>query len=239
MSTLGTIRDNVRRNLGEVTPRFYTNAEINQYIGEAYKNYVLIMIDEGEGYFETTTFLNFTANVPTVSIASLNPAFFSVSQLWRMTATGQYPSFEKETRFTPVLNVFAAAGDAYRPTWKLQGLNIILEPTPQDTETGSVSSGLKLDYNYIPTFPSASSADSFSFDAQFPIIFEPLIELYATIAAMESKDGMGGVSDIATFRTRLEQLEKTFKDSLLRSEFPDRVQYSGTDYSNLQNWRYY
>lgn len=239
MSTLGTIRDNVRRNLGETTPRFYTNAELNQYIGEAYKNYSTIMIEEGEGYFETTTFLNFVANVPTVSLASLNPAFFSVSALWRMTATGQYPLFEKETRFTPVSTVFAAAGDAYRPTWKLQGSNIILEPTPQSSETGSTTTGLKLDYNYLPTYPTSGSADSFTFDAQFPINFEPLIELYATIAAMESKDGMGGVSDIATFRSRLEKFEQMFRDSLLRSEFPDRAQYSGTDYSNMVNWRYY
>jgi hypothetical protein len=66
-----------------------------------------------------------------------------------------------------------------------------------------------------------------------------MIELYATIRAMEAKDGMGGVSDISTFRSTLALKEQVFMDSLNRMETSDRVQYSGTDYTNMVNWRYY
>lgn len=239
MSTLGTIRANVRRNLGEATARFYTNTDLNQFIGEAYGHYSLKMIEEGDGYFETTTYLDLVANTPTVSIASLTPPFLTISMLWRMTSTAQFPLFPKETRFVPVSTLYSAAGDAYRPTFKMQGTNIILEPMPQASETGSATAGLKLDYNYIPTLPTASSADGFTFDSCFPVIHEPMIELYATIRAMEAKDGMGGVSDIATFRSTLAIKEQVFMDSLNRMETSDRVQYSGTDYTNMVNWRYY
>lgn len=239
MSTLGTIRANVRRNLGETTARFYTNADLNSFIGEAYGHYSLKMIEEGDGYFETTTYLNLVSGTPTIDISGLSPAFLTISMLWRMTSTAQFPLFPKETRFTPVSTVFSAAGDAYRPTFKMQGTNIVLEPTPQSSETGSATSGLKLDYNYIPTIPTSASADGFTFDTCFPTIHEPMIELYATIRAMEAKDGMGGVSDIATFRATLATKEQVFMDSLTRMETSDRAQYSGTDYTNMVNWRYY
>ena len=192
MSTLGAIRGNVRRNLGETTARFYTDQELNQYISESYKNYSQIMIQEGEGSFETTKFLNFVAGTNTVSIDSLTPPFMSVSMLWRNTSSAKFPLFEKETRFTPVTTLYAASGDAYRPTYKLQGMNLVLEPTPQASETGTLTSGLSLDYNYIPTFPDYASVDGFTFDSNFPVIFEPLIELYATVCALEAKDGMDG-----------------------------------------------
>lgn len=244
MATLATIRGNVRRNLGETTANFYTNAELNQYIGEAYRNYTLRMIDEGEGYFETTAFLGFTALNEAVSLAALSPAFFSVSQLYRVVSNGSLvPLRQDDMRFTVNSSILTGAGDTYLPRWKLRGLNLILQPYPQQTEAAFVgpppaTSGLKIDYNYLPTFPDSASVDGFTFDANFPVIFEPLIELWATIAALESKDGMGGVSDIQSFRGRLEILEENFKSSLQRSEYPDKVQYMGVDFSNVNNWRY-
>lgn len=244
MSDLVTIRNNVRRNLGETTPNFYQNTELNQVIGEAYRHYSLRMIDEGEGYFETFVYLGFTALTEAVSISSLSPAFFSVSQLYRVLSNGSLvPLRQDDMRFMTNSSVLTGTGDTYQPRWKLRGMNIILQPYPQSTEAAYVgappaTSGLKLDYNYIPTFPTSVSADNFTFDENFPIIFEPLIELYATIAALESKDGMGGVSDIQSFRTRLAQLEEVFESSLQRSEYPDKVQYIGTDFSNINNWRY-
>lgn len=241
MSDLLAIRTNVRRNLGEITPNFYTNPELNQNIGEAYRHYSLRMIDEGEGYFETTAFLGFTAQVDAVALGALTPAFFSVSQLYRVLSNGSLnPLRQDDMRFTVNSTILSGNGDMYLPRWKLRGLNLILQPYPQSTEaaySGSppATSGLKLDYNYIPAFPTGDSADDFTFDANFPVIFEPLIELYATIAALEAKDGMGGVSDIQSFRVRLAALEETFDASLQRSEYPDRVQYMGTDFRNYNN----
>ncbi len=233
----------MRRNLQEVSQQFYLDTDLNYYIGRAYKKYVIKMIEEGEGYFETKTPLDLVADESDIDISALTPMFYQVSMLWRMTSTGKYPLFEKETRFVPVSTVYAAAGDAYRPTWKLQGMNIVLEPTPQSSETGVITppssgSGLQLDYNYLPDFPVAASLDSFTFSDNFPTIYEPLIELDATIGAFDAKEGSGGVSSVETFRDERAAWEAKLEISLQRSEFPDRVQYSGTDYTNTTNWRY-
>lgn len=236
MTVLSTIRGNVRRNLGETTANFYSDAELNQYIGEGYKKYSMKMIDEGEGFFETTTNLSFVSGTPTISLTSLTLAFYTISQVERWLSNGSsMPLKKSERRFTINNKIGVSSGDAYRPTYKLQGTNLVLEPTPTASESpassGQVTSGIKFDYNYVPDFPISSSADSFSFDANFPTIWEPLVELYATIRAMEAKDAMGGVSDVATFRSTLAGLEVDFLDSLQRDEAPESVDQIGLDYS--------
>lgn len=230
MATLGELRANVRRNLGESTAQFYTNAELNQTIGEAYRFFSMIMIEEGDGYFEVTTNLGFTANDPQVSLSALSPTFYHVSSLERNLSWGTIPLEKSERRYKANLVIGAGVGDSYIPTYKFQSNYLILEPTPQTTEAASSTTGLKLDYVYMPTFPVFDSADSFEFDANFPILYEPMIELYATIAALESKDGMGGVSDINSFRGRLEKWQMQFISSLERSEYSERVEYMGGYY---------
>lgn len=238
MSTLGAIRDNVRRNLGETTPRFYTNAELNQYIGEAYKKYSLKMLEDGSGYFQLQTQIGFTANQAYVDLSVLNPVFYNIARLERQTTTGTYPLKPSERRFTPNSTFYSGVADSYRPTYKIKGLLLYLEPTPLSTEpSGSKTQGLLLDYNYVPTFPVYNSVDTFTFDPDFSVFFEPMIELYATIAAMEAKDAMGGVSDIQSFRNRLTLWEQDFDNSLERTEYPDSVQYIGNDY-RTNNWYY-
>jgi len=62
-------------------------------------------------------------------------------------------------------------------------------------------------------------------------MWEPLIELYATIRALEGKDAIGGVSDVATFRETKDIYEKRLMDSLERDETPESVEQIGMDYS--------
>lgn len=232
MSQLSVIRGNVRANLGENSARFFDNADLNRWIGEAYRHYSILMVENGEGYFQVSTNLGFTSGIATVSLAALSPAYFSIARLERNTATGTIPLKPSERRYEKNSTVTVSSGDSYIPTYRMQGLTLILEPTPTSTETGTSTTGLKLDYNYLPTFPTSSSGDTFTFDTAFSTIYEPMIELYATIGALESKDGMGGVSDVNTFRARLEKWEQVFMDSLERYEAPDSVQYSGNDYRN-------
>jgi hypothetical protein len=235
-SALSVIRANVRRNLGETTPNFYTNAELNQYIGEAYQYYSMIMLDEGEGYFETHINLGFTSGSPYISVDNMTPPFYTISKLERwLSNSSSVPLRLNERRFKINTTIAVSTGDAYRPTYNQQGMSIVIEPTPTSTEapasTGQVSSGLLLWYNYIPTFPVSNSADGFTFDSCFPIIWEPMIQLFATIRAMEGKDAMGGVSDISTFRETLGTWESRFMDSLERDETPESVEQMGMDYS--------
>jgi len=233
-SQLSVIRGNVRNNLGEATAEFYTNGELNQYIGTAYKQYFLLMISEGEGYFETTTNIDVVANQAAYSVSSLSPPFYSVSAIERYLPNGTWPCREDERRFTPNYTLGINTGYGWLPSYRMRGMNLIFEPTPQFNETNA----LKLEYVYAPTFPSSGSADSFTFDDNFSVVHEPLIELYATIAALEAKDGMGGVSDIASFRNRLAELQVVFMDGLNRYEYPDKVTYAGINYSPFNQWYY-
>lgn len=232
MSELGEMVANVRIHLGEGTQQFYEDADLKHFIGEGFRYYALKMIEEGEGYLMTTANLGFTAGSEVVSLASLSPAFLSCSRLSRRVSDGLRKLDESQNRNRDIINLGQGAGDSYLPTYRFRGINLILEPAPLETEAASSTTGLLMEYNYIPTIPNSASADTFEFDSSFPTIFEANVELWAAIAALESKDAMGGVSDIQTLRNRLAKLDEAFFDALQRSESPDFVEYSGLDYSN-------
>lgn len=231
MSLLSVLVANVRINLSESSANFFTDAEIKKGVGEGYRHYFQLMVTNGDGYFEATANLGFTSGTETVSLTGLASTFFKISQLERRVTNGTIPLMSDQRRFGMNITSGGGAGDAYLPTYKLRGTNIVLEPTPGATEAASSTTGLKLDYVYQPTFPSSSSADSFDFDANFPAVYEPMIELYATISCLEAKDAMGGVSDIQSFRNRLEKWEASFLQSLFRDETPEQAAYIGFTYN--------
>lgn len=231
MSTLLTIRGNVRRNLGDSDERYYTDAELNQYIGEAYRKYTILMIDEGDGYFETTTYLDLTLGTATISVAALTPVFYKIRLLSRVMTDGSTAPLRRDELRNKISFKNTVTGNGYMPTYRMQGNNVVLTPVPAVTETGSSTAGLKLDYYYIPEFPVSDSDDDFEFSSMFPTIYEPLIELEATIAAMEAKDAIGGVADISTFRSRRDEYKEGFVDSLDRDDNIESVTYKGVNYS--------
>jgi hypothetical protein len=147
-----------------------------------------------------------------------------------ITSIGRQPLRPSRNRYGFVPTQYGVAGDYYFPMYDFMGNTLILRPAPIAPESASSTSGLRLEYNYMPTFPNASSSDSFTFDSVFRESWEPLIVLWATIAALEQKDASGGVSDIATFRNRLAVLETQFKESLDKTETPDQYEYDGYDY---------
>lgn len=189
------------------------------------------MIEEGDGYFEDSTYLDLVAGVPTISLTSLDPVFYHIRLLSRVLSDGSTIPLVRDEARNIISSIRGASGDSYLPTYRQRSTNIVLNPPPASSETGGSTAGLKLDYYYIPDFPTFNSSDSFEFDSNFPTIYEPLIELHSTIAALEAKDGMGGVSDINTFRNRKQELEQVFMDSLDRDESTEYVTYVGVNYS--------
>ena len=81
MTTLGTITNNVLRNLGDINKTYFTVSEIQQYIGEGYRKFYMEMVKVGGGYFETTTNLPFVANTETIDLSALTPTFKKISCL--------------------------------------------------------------------------------------------------------------------------------------------------------------
>jgi len=228
MTQLGELVKEVSIMLGDkVIGEFYPSEEIKRAIGDAYKYYVMKLIQGGEGYFETTTNLDLVANTETVSLARLNPPFLTCSVLWRKLSTGYKPLRKNEQRFKFQSTIGIGAGDTYIPEYRFRGTNLVLTPYPIHNETD----GLKMDYVYIPTFPNRLSDNTFEFDSNFPSIFELNVKLRTVVKLLESKDASGGVSDIATFRQELADADQVFEQSLTKDENPDIVEYHGIDYN--------
>lgn len=235
-STLDQLATNIRFTLGDPNSQYFTDGELYAGIAKAYKKYSLIMLKDGVGYFETPRNLSLVASVETISTSGWAIPFFSISTLERRVSNGTQPLSSDQRRYRPNITTSSGSGDSYLPTYKVRGTNIILEPAPLSNETVSSDTaltetvGLFLVYNYIPTFPTSTSASSFTFDDNFPAIYESMVEDYAAIYCLENKDAVGGVSDITTVRTRLAESEAQFLDSLITDDTPDHVVYSGQNY---------
>ena len=236
MSTLVTIEDNIEGKLNDSANRFYSSANIRRAIGDSYAYYVGKMIELGEGWFETTANLNLTADVEAISLASLTPPFSGIiSQLERYVTNGRIPLFPSQRRYRENITVGQGSGDSYRPMYKRRGFNLILEPRPGTTE----ANGLKLDYVYIPTYPTSSSADSFDFNTGtsgitsnlFPTQFEKNVELRAIIKLLSEKEANGAVVDWQTFKSDLEEMDEVFLATIRTDEMPEDIEYVGVDYS--------
>lgn len=218
----------VSTNLGDrVVGEYYTSNEIKDAIGKAFEYYTLKLIRSGEGHFKTTANLDLTADTETISLALLSPAFLKGSILWRKVTNGYIPLEKREGRYDPNITVGVGSGDVYLPKYKYRGTNIVLDPPPKTSEIA----GLKLEYIYLPTFPTRSSADNFTFDSGFPTIYETNVELRATIRLLMGKEAAGAVVDYGTFKDDLRDLDNLFETE--RDEQPDTVEYSGVDYRNL------
>jgi hypothetical protein len=230
MSQLGDLVTRVTYELQDVAFTYFEEANIKQAIGDAYQYYTMLAIDAGQGWFQTAVNLPITAGVETISLTSLTPTFYSVAILKKNIPTARYPLTSSVGRFEVDITLGVGAYESYMPQYKVRGLNLVLNPRPLTAEAATDTTGLRLEYNYIPVYPNATTVDTFEFDANFPTVFEPMIILMAATTVFEQKDGMGAVSDTNAFRLRLQKFEQSYMDSFDRDEYPDTVTYIGLDY---------
>lgn len=213
----------------EFVGQYYSASEIKQCIGDAYRHYTQFLAGLGQGYFETPKMLDITANQEYIDISGLTPPFWIVSHLWRKVTYGFYPLRQSENRFNANYTLGSGTGDAWIPTYRLRGQKLVFSPPPQFSQTDA----LKLEYVYIPDFPNNNSDNSFVFDTNFPAIYEVNVVVRACVKLMESKDAIGGVSDIQTFRDDLSQMDQQMINTMTPDEYPDSVTYMGRDYRNI------
>ena len=230
MSTLGTLVDKVQRELQEASANYFAEADIKQAIGDAYGDYSLLMINEGAGWFTTTSNLAITANQETVSLSSLSPPFFSLVMVEKNLSTGTQPLKPSQGRYSFKSNIGVGSGETYIPEYYIRGTNLVLFPIPTGAEAASSTTGLKAHYNYQPTLPTGGSADAFEFDSNFPVNWERLIVLYATNVVLRQKDQTGATSDTGAIDAELGKWEEMLYNSLERDETPEEVTYMGNCY---------
>jgi len=232
-STLAQLRASTRIVLQETTAEFFTDPEINAGIVRSYQKYTLNLIEDGEGYFESTFNIALVSgqeayNLETLIVAPNRP-FFSIARVERIVQYGFIPLNPSERRIIPTYNIGTGVGDSYRPTYRMRGMALIFEPAPQFSQADAV----RLGYYYLPVFPTQ---DTDTFDSNFSSIYEQMIIDRAAIFCLENKDASGAIADVATIRTRLADMENTFFDSMARNENPDSVQYAGVNYKNLYGY---
>lgn len=230
MSTLGVMVDKVQRELQEQSANMFNEGDIKQAIGDAYGFYSFAMINEGAGWFATTANLAIIAATETVSVASLTPPFISLIMVEKNFSTGTKPLKTNQGRWNFKSSIGVGAGESYMPEYYMRGQNIVLVPTPVTAEAASTTTGLKAHYNYQPTLPTGDSADSFSFDANFPLNWERLVVLRAMITVLRQKDQIGAMSDPDLVYKELGEWEELLYNSLERDETPEEAEYIGNDY---------
>lgn len=224
MSTLVQLRTRVRYNLGEVTgQQRFSDASINANINEAYQQYQLDLIESGEGDFLTRTTINLVANQANYAL----PAdWVKTERLERQLTFGTKPLYNDKRLYAINPSYAVFSGDVYIPTYRYRNREIIFEPTPQVSEAAGII------HEYYALQPILA-ADNATPATGFIEPWQTMLVLYATIAELEGKDAIGGVSDIATFRARLEKAEQKFRDSLEgRSESPQQVEPWGDLYDD-------
>lgn len=229
-STLGEMVSITSLKLGDrVVGQYFSPTDIKQAIGDSYRYYTMILIGMGGGYFEVITDLSITAGVDTISLAGLDPPFWKESLIEKYVTNGRVPLEPYKRRYKFLSTTGVGSGNTYIPTYKFKGLDLVLEPPPGADETNSI----RLDYVYLPDFPNRLSDDSFTFEEQFPSIYELNVILRSCVKLMEEKDVTGGLSNQSAFIEELAQLDISFMNTMARDEIPDNIEYVGEDYGNI------
>ena len=145
-STLAQMRTKVRTYLSESSARFFTNAELNQYINAAYNEYTIQIIQSGQDYFKKLDNLDLVANQARYDLSALFPDFFLASQIRRITPYGTIPLKWDERRYIPTYTTPSFTDSYYTPTVRRMGVNIQFDPPPTFSETDAMS----VEYYYTP-----------------------------------------------------------------------------------------
>jgi hypothetical protein len=216
--TLSKLLTNVRNFLNAPNPAnsFWTDAELTEYLNEGSRMYFAEVIKNSEGYFETTTTLDYTSGTETVALPT---GFFEVKALYIARPNGWeiLPYYNNLTSGFLTTNG-AGGANTYSPSYSFQGNNLVLHPTPNATSTGGQ---LRLDYVQFPD-QMVNGGDQLT--NQVSPVFKQLLEMYAVMKAKTKESMVTGV-DLVTIPARdLGAIYSIFKSTInKRSQYPEYI----------------
>jgi hypothetical protein len=222
MATLLELRTRVRSYLDEPDARFWTDAELNNWINQAYFFAYMEFVQAFENYFATVVFQNITAGVDTYALPANFDKFRLLERVINNTVTIPLQEFNRiET--SNLISSFTAT-NSYLPTYRFVGPNFVLEPMPQVT----ITNGLRLEY-----VPGAAPlvADGDSPVSTFLNQWQELIVLKAVVSAKLKEEMTGNQgADLGPFQVMLETWENKVKDAIaLRSQSRKYTEPFGID----------
>lgn len=206
MATLGALRGRVRSYLDEPTAAFWSDAELNNYINQAYFYNYMELVDAYENYFAQVVSINIVAGTDTYAL----PANFDkIRLLERVVDNAVTIPLQEFNRIeaSNLINTFTAT-NLFLPTYRFSGGNFILEPMPQV----SITNGLRLEY--VPA-PVAMAIDADQPNANFLDHWQEIIVLRAVISAKLKEEMTGNQgADLGPFQTMLTNWENKVKEAL-------------------------
>lgn len=204
MSTLLQLRTRVRQYLDEPTAVYWTDAEINNWVNQAYFYYYMLIAQSFDGYFTKETLTNIVSNVNLVPLPS---DFWKIRLLERVFATYTVPLRYYERMESPNITSNTNFSNVYTPTYRFEGQNILLEPTPDTTIVG----GLRLEY--LPQ-PILMVADGDSPQPGFQESWQEGIVLRAAVSCKQKEEAViNGGTDVTTLTTLMQNWEQTIKEA--------------------------
>lgn len=202
-------------NQRDPTNSFWTDVELLGYLNDAISIYFLEAAQANEGYFTTTSDLNITSGSNTVTLPT---DCFQVKILYKKLNDGYAVCPYNNSVTQGYSTQGGSEPGSFIPTYKFQGNSLVLNPTPNFSETA----GLRLEYIQ---FPDQMIYGGDSMTSQVSPIFKQMIVMYAVYRAKVRESMVNGVTTYQAASDTLAGLVPLFRDSLpKRSKGPTYVQ---------------
>ena len=202
---LQTIRTKARQKLDETSAKFWSDDELNNYINQGYYFYWNQAIREQ--YFLTlkATTLDIVAGTAEIAL----PSDYLQARLVEKVFTDRTVPLQYQERFMESNGTSTGLTNRTLFTYAYVGSNLVLQPTPQTSETG----GIKLTYFYRPALLSD--------DTDEPVIdpfYQDLLVLYCVVEAKQKEEAIANTgADLAPFVMTLRNLEQSYKEMIEQS----------------------
>lgn len=148
--TLPLIRSRVRSDFQqESSTGFLADSEIDAWANEGTYKYVSRLMMANQGYFETTASLDIVSGQEAVSLPynfTGSTSLLKMVRVERVIEGARVPLTYRKRFDESNTTTASVSGIAYMPTYDFRGSNLILEPTPNFSETG----GIRIVYAGLP-----------------------------------------------------------------------------------------
>lgn len=220
--TLGRLLKNVRNLLGQSNPNnsTWTDFELTEYLNEGIRMYFAEVVANSEGWFTSTTYLDYVADVETVDLPS---DFFEARAIYIQRSNG-WEILEYRNNITSgfLTNIGSSGTNTYSPYYYFEANDIVLHPVPNS----SASQALRLDYVQFPEqmVNAGDIAGGTTQLNQVSPVFKQLIEMYCVYKAKLKQSMVNGTDLTALPKANLAEIYSTFKNAInKRSQYPEYV----------------
>lgn len=199
------MRTRLRRKLDETSEDYWTDDELTDYINEAYYYYWQWLLNARDNRALKSTTLNIVADTAEIALPS---DFISARLIEKVEDNSTYP-IEWFERFDEPNYTGGVSYTGYYSgfTIRFVGTDLVLEPTPNTSETG----GIKLTYYFLP---AELSDDSDTPDAGFSALYHDLLLFKAAVFAKTKEESYGGGAPVGSWEYICQQKEQQFKASI-------------------------